>query len=164
MDKTNQAIEAAKQELAVLQAEIDTLRARKSIIECIRETISQEQPVSVLKRKVRRRIKGSTEPPQAEVTILEQDYERLTQQAHSATWVELKISELKRIGDSLWHQLNQRETLTAAIARAEEAEYQCRRLEQQLSQARADHTQAAYDLEDGADREIDYPDWDDREH
>ena len=164
MNETSQAIEAAKQELAMLQADIDTLKAKKSIIECIRETISQEQPVSVLRRKVRRRIKGSTEPPQAEVTILEQDYERLTQQAHSATWVELKISELKRIGDSLWHQLNQRETLTAAITRAEEAEYQCRRLEQQLSQARADHTQAAYDLEDGADREIDYPDWDDREH
>ena len=35
------------------------------------------------------------------------------------------------------------EALKAAIARAEEAEYQRRRLEQQLSQARADHTQEA---------------------
>lgn len=164
MDETNQAIEAAKQELAMLQADIDTLRARKSIIECIRETFAQEQPVSVLKRKSRRRIIGSTEPPQVEVTILEQDFEQLTQQAHSAAWVELKISELKRIGDNLWHQLNLRETLKAAIERAEEAEFQCRRLEQLLSQARADRTQEAYDLEDGADREIDYPDWDDREH
>ena len=164
MNETSQAIEAAKQELAMLQADIDTLKAKKSIIECIRETISQEQTVSVLKRKVRRRIIGSTEPPQAEVTILEQDYERLIQQAHSAAWIEQKISELKRIGDNLWHQLNLRETLKAAIERAEEAEFQCCRLEQQLSQARADRTQETYDLEDGADREIDYPDWDDREH
>ena len=51
MDEINQAIEAARQELAMLQAEIDTLRARKSVIECIRETFAQEQPVSVLKRK-----------------------------------------------------------------------------------------------------------------
>ena len=160
MDELNQAIEAARQELAMLQAEIDTLRARKSIIECIRETFAQARPVSVLKRKVRRRPLGSTEPPQAEVTILEQDYEQLTQQARSVAWIEQKISELQRIGDRLWHQLNQKEMLKAAIQRAETAEIQCRRLEQQLSQAR---TQPDYDLDDGTEREIDYPDWDDRE-
>ena len=155
MDEINQAIEAARQELAMLQAEIDTLRARKSIIECIRETFSQARPVSVLKRKRRRKV--------VEVTILEQDYEQLTQQAHSAAWIEQKISELQRIGDRLWHQLNQKEMLKAAIQRAEEAEIRCRSLEQQLSQARAERIQA-YDLDDGAEREIDYPDWDDREH
>lgn len=154
MDEINQAIEAARQEIAMLQAEIDTLRARKSIIECIRETFSQAQPVRVLKRKVRRKV--------VEVTILEQDYEQLTQQAHSAAWIEQKISELQRIGDRLWHQLNQKEMLKAAIKRAEEAEISCRRLEQQLSQARAERTQA-YDLDDGTEREIDYPDWDDRQ-
>lgn len=160
MDELQQAIEAAKQELAMLQAEIDTLRARRSIIECIRETFAQARPVSVLKRKVRRRPLGSTEPPQAEVTILEQDFEQLTQQARSAAWIEQKISELQRIGDHLWHQLNQKEMLKAAIQRAEEAEIRCRSLEQQLSYAR---TQADYDLDDGTDREIDPLAWDDRE-
>lgn len=161
MNETSHAMEAAKQELAMLQADIDTLKAKKSIIECIRETISQEQPVSVLNRKVRRRIIGSTEPPQAEVTILEQDYEQLIQQARSVAWIEQKISELQRIGDRLWHQLNQKEMLKAAIQRAEAAEIQCRRLEQQLSQTR---TQVSYDLDEGADREIDPLAWDDREH
>jgi hypothetical protein len=160
MDEINQAIEAAKQELAMLQAEIDTLKVRRSIIECIRETFAQARPVSVLKRKVRRRPLGSTELPQAEVTILEQDYEQLIQQARSVTWIEQKISELQRIGDRLWHQMNQKEMLKAAIQRAEAAEIQCRRLEQQLSQAR---TQAEYDLDDGADREIDPLTWEDRE-
>ena len=160
MDEINQAIEAAKQELAMLQAEIDTLKVRRSIIECIRETFAQARPVSVLKRKVRRRPLGSTELPQAEVTILEQDYEQLIQQARSVTWIEQKISELQRIGDRLWHQLNQKEMLKAAIQRAEAAEIQCRRLEQQLTQAR---TQAEYDLDDGADRELDPLTWDDRE-
>ena len=160
MDEINQAIEAAKQELAMLQAEIDTLKVRRSIIECIRETFAQARPVSVLKRKVRRRPLGSTELPQAEVTILEQDYEQLIQQARSVTWIEQKISELQRIGDRLWHQLNQKEMLKAAIQRAEAAEIQCRRLEQQLSQARV---QAEYDLDDGADRELDPLTWDDRE-
>jgi hypothetical protein len=160
MDEINQAIEAAKQELAMLQAEIDTLKVRRSIIECIRETFAQARPVSVLKRKVRRRLLGSTEPPQVEVTLLEQDYEQLTQQARSVAWIEQKISELQRIGDRLWHQLNQKEMLGAAIQRAEAAEIQCRRLEQQLSQARA---QADYDLDDGADRELDPFTWDDRE-
>ena len=161
MDEINQAIEAAKQELAMLQAEIDTLKVRQSIIECIRETFAQAHPVSVLKRKVRRRPLGSTELPQAEVTILEQDYEQLIQQARSVTWIEQKISELQRIGDRLWHQLNQKEMLKAAIQRAEAAEIQCRRLEQQLSQAR---TQVSYDLDEGADREIDPLTWDDRQH
>ena len=153
-------IEAARAELAMLQAEIETLRARKSMIECIRETFSQARPVLILKRKVRRRPLGSKEPPQVEVTILEQDYEQLTQQARSAAWVEQKISELQRIGDRLWHQLNQKEMLKEAIRRAEEAEIRCRRLEQQLSQAR---NQVSYDLDDGADREIDPLTWDDRE-
>ena len=159
-EATPQAIEAAKQELAMLQAEIDTLKARRSIIECIRETFSQARPVSVRRRKVRRRALGSKEPPQVEITILEQDYEQLIQQAHSAAWVEQKISELQRIGDRLWHQLNQKEMLKAAIQRAEEAEIRYRRLEQQLTQAR---NQVSYDLDDGADREIDPFTWDDRE-
>ena len=153
-------IEAARAELAMLQAEIDTLRARKSMIECIRETFAQARPVSVLKRKVRRRLLGSTEPPHAEITILEQDYEQLIQQARSVAWIEQKISELQRIGDRLWHQLNQKEMLKAAIKRADEAEICYRRLEQQLSQAR---TQPEYDLDDGTDREIDPYAWDDRE-
>ena len=160
MDEMESKIDAARQELAMIQAEIETLKARRSIIECIRETFAQAQPVSVLKRKTRRRALGSKEPHQVEITILEEDYEQLIQQAHSVAWIEQKISELQRIGDRLWHQLNQKEMLKAAIQRAEEAEIRYRRLEQQLSQAR---TQADYDLDDGADREIDYPDWDDRE-
>ena len=161
MDELQSKIDAARQELAMIQAEIETLKARRSIIECIRKTFAQAQPVSVLKRKTRRRALGSKEPPQVEVTILEQDYEQLTQQARSAAWVEQKISELQRIGDRLWHQLNQKEKLKAAICRAEQAEIQCRRLEQQLSQA--NRTQVNYDMDNGADREIDPFTWDDRE-
>lgn len=163
MDELENNIDAARRELSMLQAEIETLRARKSIVECIRETFSQARPMSVLKRKVRRRPLGSTEPPQAEVTILEQDYEQLTQQARSVAWIEQKISELQRIGDRLWHQLNQKEMLKAAIQRAEEAEIRCCRLEQRLSQAIAARTEPDYDLDDGADREIDPFTWDDRE-
>ena len=155
MDELENIMAAARQELAMLQAEIETLKARKSIIECIRETFAQAHPVSVLKRKDRRKV--------VEVTILEQDYEQLTQQAHSAAWIEQKISELQRIGDRLWHQLNQREMLKAAIHRAEEAEIRCRRLEQQLSQAMAARTEPDYDLDDGAGREIDPYTWEDRE-
>ena len=161
MDEFENIINSSKQELALLQAEIETLKARKSIIECIRETFAKARPVSVLKRKVRRRPLGSKEPPQVEVTILEHDYEQLIQQARSVAWIEQKISELQRIGDRLWHQLNQKEMLKAAIQRAEAAEIQCRRLEQQLTQAR---TQVSYDLDEGADREIDPLTWDDREH
>ena len=160
MNETEKHIEAARQELAMLQAEIETLRARKSIIECIRETFAQARPVSVLKRKAHRRSIGSTELPQVEVTILERDYEQLTQQARSAAWIELKIAQLQRIGDRLWHQLNQKEMLKEAIQRAEEAEIRCRSLEQQLYQAMI---QADYDQGDGTDREIDPFTWDDRE-
>ena len=66
----NQKIEAARMELDMVQAELDTLRARRSIAECIRETFSQTQPVQIIKRKVRRRPFGSKEEPQVEVTIL----------------------------------------------------------------------------------------------
>ena len=154
MDEINQAIEAAKQELAMLQAEIDTLRARKSVIECIRETFVQEQPVSVLKRRVQHKT--------AEVTILETDFERLSEQAKSAAWVEMKLSELKRLGDTLWHKLNQKEALKAAIQRAEEAELRYRRLEYEMEQLRNQPSQTI-DIEDDGDREIDYLEMDDRE-
>ena len=159
MDEINQAVEAARQELAMLQAEIDTLRARKSVIECIRETFAQEQPVSVLKRKVRRN--------SVEITITETDFQKLKERARSAAWVEMKLSELKRLGDTLWHKLNQKVALKAAIQRAEEAELRCRCLEYEMEQLRNQPPQV-YDLEDDGDREIDYlelddPELDDRE-
>ena len=155
MNEINQAIEAAKQELAVLQAEIDTLRARKSIVECIRETFAQEQPVSVLKRKVRRN--------SVEITITEAEFQKLKERARSTAWVEMKLSELKRLGDTLWYKLNQKVALKAAIQRAEDAEYRCRCLESEIGQLVAKPVQE-YDLDEDGDREIDYIDWDDREH
>ena len=160
MGEIENIIDVSKQELSILQAEIETLKARKSVVECIRETFAQARPVLVLRRKVRHPPLGSKELPQVEITILEQDYEQLVQQARSVAWIEQKIAELQRLGDRLWHQLNQKEMLKAAIQRAEEAEIRYRRLEQQLSQAR---NQASYDLDDGADREIDPFTWDDRE-
>ena len=152
MDEINQAIEAAKAELAMLQAEIATLKAKKSIVECIREAFAQAQPVSVLKRKVRR--------SSVEITITEADFERLKEQSRSVTWIERKLTELQQLGDRLWYKLNQAEALKAAIRRAEDAELRCRQLEYEMEQLRNQPPQV-YDLEDDGDREIDYLDLDD---
>ena len=158
----NEKIEAARQELAMVQAELDTLKARKSIAECLRETFSQAQPVQVLKRKVCRRHLGSKEEPQVEITILETDFQRLKEQAQSADWIERKLSELKHLGSRLWHQMNQKAILQDAIHRAESAEICCRSLQKQIEQLTAQLAQE-YDQDDGADREIDYPQFNDRE-
>ena len=72
-----QIVEELKQEISLLQAEIETLKAKKSIAECIRESFAQERPVRVLKRKVRHRAIGSKNPPQVEITILESDYKEI---------------------------------------------------------------------------------------
>ena len=96
-----QTIEELKQEISLLQAEIETLKARKSIAECIRESFAQERPVRVLKRKVRHKTIGSKKPPQVEITILETDYEQFMERAKSTAWVERKLSELKSLGDRL---------------------------------------------------------------
>ena len=157
---TPQAIEAAKQELAMLQAEIETLKARQSIAACIRETFDQAKPVQVIKRKARRKGIGSKEPPQVEVTILETDYEQLTRQAQSAAWVEKKLSELKHLGDRLWYQMNQSAILQEAIRRAKEAEMCCRAMQRELEQLKAPPVQT-YEQDSGAEREIDYPRFDD---
>lgn len=157
-ENLTQAINEARQELAMLQAEIDTLKARKSIVECIREAFAQGQPVSVLKRKVRR--KG------VEITITEADFQRLTQQAKSADWIERKLAELQSLGDRLWRKLNEKEALKAALRRAEDAEYRCRCLENEIDQLLTPPAQD-YELDDGGDREIDpiqINEWDDREH
>ena len=146
----------------MVQAELDTLRARKSIAECIRETFSQAQPVQVLKRKVRRRPFGSKEEPQVEITILETDCQRLKEQAQSTDWIKKKLSELKHLGDSLWQQMNQKAILQDAIRRADSAEICCRSLQNQIEQLTAQLAQE-YDQDDGADREIDYLQYDDRE-
>ena len=104
--QTTQTVEELKQEISLLQAEIETLKAKKSIAECIRESFAQERPVRVLKRKVRHKTIGSKNPPQVEITILESDYEQLMEQAKSTAWVERKLSELKSLGDRLWHKMN----------------------------------------------------------
>ena len=158
----NEKIEAARQELAMVQAELDTLRAKRSIAECIRETFSQVQPVQIIKRKVRRRPFGSKEEPQVEITILETDFQRLTEQVQSTDWIKKKLSELKHLGDSLWHQMNQKAILQDAIHRAESAEICCRSLQKQIEQMKAQIARE-YDQDDGADREIDYLQYDDRE-
>ena len=158
----NKKIEAARQELAMVQAELDTLKARKSIAECIRETFSQTQPVQVIKRKVRRRPFGSKDEPQVEITILETDFQRLKEQVQSTDWIERKLSELKHLGNRLWHQMNQKAILQDAIHRAESAEICCRSLQKKIEQLKAQIAQE-YDQDDGADREIDYPQFNDRE-
>ena len=157
MDEINQAIEAAKQELAILEAQIATLKARKSIIECIRKDYSREPLTGVLKRKVRR--KG------VEITITEADYQRLTVHARSADWLEQKIAELKSLGDRLWHRLDQAKALKEPIRRYEDAEYRCRCLENEIGQLLTPPVQE-YELDEDGDREIDPTqaiEWDDRE-
>lgn len=151
-------VEAAKQELAILQAEIETLRAKKSIAESIRDAYATELPIKMLKRKVRKPLGRSAESI-AEVTLLESDYLRLMEMAQASAWIEQKLKELKHLGDKLWYRLNQSTILQDAIHRAETAEIRCRSLEQQLSQVIV----ADYDLDDGADRELTEQAYDDRE-
>ena len=163
-----QTIEELKQEISALQAEIETLKAKKSIAECIRESFAQERPVRVLKRKVRHKTIGSKNPPQVEITILESDYEQLLEQAKSTAWVERKLSELKSLGDRLWHNMNHSAVLQDAIRRAESAEITCRALRQEVEQLKSQPVQEyeAYEevyIDDDESREIDYPSFDDRE-
>ena len=163
-----QTIEELKQEISLLQAEIETLKAKKSIAECIRESFAQERPVRVLKRKVRHKTIGSKNPPQVEITILESDYEQLLEQAKSTAWVERKLSELKSLGDRLWHNMNHSTVLQDAIRRAESAELSCRALRQEVEQLKSQPVQEyeAYEevyIDDDESREIDYPSFDDRE-
>ena len=163
-----QTIEELKQEISSLQAEIETLKAKKSIAECIRESFAQERPVRVLKRKVRHKTIGSKNPPQVEITILESDYEQLIEQAKSTAWVERKLSELRNLGDRLWHKMNHSTVLQDAIRRAESAEISCRALRQEVEQLKSQPVQEyeAYEevyIDDDESREIDYPSFDDRE-
>ena len=163
-----QIVEELKQEISLLQAEIETLKAKKSIAECIRESFSQERPVRVLKRKVRHRAIGSKNPPQVEITILESDYEQLIEQAKSTAWVERKLSELRNLGDRLWHKMNHSTVLQDAIRRAESAEISCRALRQEVEQLKSQPVQEyeVYEevyIDDDEGREIAYPSFDDRE-
>ena len=163
-----QTIEELKQEISLLQAEIETLKAKKSIAECIRESFSLERPVRVLKRKVRHRAIGSKNPPQVEITIQETDYEQLMEQAKSTAWVERKLSELQSLGDRLWHKMNHSAVLQDAIRRAENAEISCRALRQEVEQLKSQPVQEyeVYEevyIDDDEGREIDYPSFDDRE-
>ena len=164
MDEINTQIEAARQELAALQAEIETLRAKKSIAECVREAYSVGMPIRVLKRKVKKPL-GRNAESVVEVTLLESDYQRLTEMARSSSWVERKLTELQHLGEKLWHKLNQSAILRDAIQRAEEAEIRCRSLEQQLAQVMAaqDRPHDDFDMEDDIERELSELDFNDRE-
>ena len=103
-----------------------------------------------------------------EITILETDYEQLMERAKSTAWVERKLSELKSLGDRLWHKMNHSTVLRDAIRRAERAESTCRALRQEVEQLKTPPVQECdvyYDvsMDDDEGREIDYPSFDDRE-
>ena len=103
-----------------------------------------------------------------EITILESDYEQLIEQAKSTAWVERKLSELRSLGDRLWHKMNHSTVLQDAIRRAESAEISCRALRQEVEQLKSQPVQEyeVYEevyIDDDEGREIDYPSFDDRE-
>ena len=82
--------------------------------------------------------------------------------------VERKLSELKSLGDRLWHKMNHSAVLQDAIRRAESAEIACRALRQEVEQLKTPPVQeydVCYDvsMDDDEGREIDYPSFDDRE-
>ncbi len=153
-DDFSQEIDAARQELAMLQAEIETLRARKSIVECVREAYSKDIQTKVLKRKVNKDC--------VVIEIAESDFLRLKEQAKSAAWVEQKLTDLNRLGSILLRKLNHQELVKAAIQRRKDAEFRCRVLERELDRLKAEPTQNYY-MDDESDREIECLEYDDRE-
>ena len=81
---------------------------------------------------------------------------------------ERKLSELKSLGDRLWHKMNHSTVLQDAIRRAELAEISCRMLREEVERLKSLPVQEyeVYDevyVDDDGDREMDYPSYDDRE-
>lgn len=167
-DNIKAEIETARQELASIQAEIETLRTKKTVIDCIREAYSKEIDIKILKRKSVKPI-GSKNPPVSEITILESDFQMLMAQAQSAAWIERKIKELKYRGEQIWLMLQEKEVIKCIIQRTEAAEQRCRALEAELEQLQrllcyqTPQPPQYCDTDDGADREIDYLGYDDFE-
>lgn len=100
----------AEQQLIELRAEIETLKAQKSLVECVREAYSKEikQPKVIERRTRYKKINGKKEA-YTEVIISEVEFIELCKLATDRAFIEVKIAELKRLGDKLWHAVNQSE-------------------------------------------------------
>ncbi len=169
-NNTTSTPEELRSEIALLQAEIETLKARKSLVECVREAFSKEIPTNNYRRQYRKRL-GRNAALLLEIVLPEADYNQLVQQAQCAAWIEQRLAELKRIGNEYWQKLNALAIVKTLLERAERAEAECERLREQLGKMKAAQEQQAkqeaqdyYDQEDGSDLEIDGPEWDDREY
>ncbi len=105
----NEILEA-EQKLTELKAEIETLKAKKSLVECVREAYSKEikQP-KVIERRIRHKKVDGRKQAFTEVVISEVEFMELCNLASNRAFIEDKITELKRLGDKLWYALNQSE-------------------------------------------------------
>jgi hypothetical protein len=149
MEQDNQELIFDLQAEAVkLRAEIETLKAQKSLVECVREAYSKDiiKP-KVLQRRVRYKKVDGKKEAFTEVTITEAELNYLISMATNRAFVEEKITELKKLGDQLWHKLNQTELYKTALeleTRNKILQANYKSLEKQLYEMREQELQEPY--------------------
>lgn len=111
----NQDICELNAEMESLKAEIETLKMKKSLVECVRESYSKDLTLKILQRRTRYKKVNGVKEPFCEVTVSEAELNSLLEIATGRASIDEKISELKKLGDRLWHELSQTELYKRSV-------------------------------------------------
>ena len=133
-----QSIAKTEQEYKELQDSFETLKAQKSLSQAVMEAYTDEDlQIEVQHTPAKKNPITKQETP-AQVTMTEAHYLVLKERAAAVDWVKIAMVELKRMGDKLTRELNQRRRVAELQERATSAEIAARAAEVNLANARAE--------------------------
>lgn len=133
-----QDIAKKEQEYAELEDKFETLKAQKSLSQAVMEAYTEEELEIEVQRTPAKKNPITKQETPAQVTIAEADYLVLKERAVAADWLKKALVELRRTGEKLTRELNQRRRVAELQERTTSAEIAARAAEVNLANARAE--------------------------
>ena len=133
-----QDIAKKEQEYAELEDKFETLKAQKSLSQAVMEAYTEEELEIEVQRTPAKKNPITKQETPAQVTIAEADYLVLKERAVAADWLKKALVELRRTGEKLTRELNQRRRVAELQERAASAEIAARAAEVNLANARGE--------------------------
>ena len=133
-----QDIAKKEQEYAELEDKFETLKAQKSLSQAVMEAYTEEELEIEVQRTPAKKNPITKQETPAQVTIAEADYLVLKERAVAADWLKKALLELRRTGEKLTRELNQRRRVAELQERAASAEIAARAAEVNLANARGE--------------------------
>lgn len=141
--------EKTEKELEQIKIEYETIRAQKSLSECVRMAYNEsDHEIEVLERQEEKKLLNGKIKPST-VTIQESDFKELKMRAMASDLMRQAFERLKLLGDKLMREVNQKRRIQEAEQKRQEAERLYKSCEMELnrkSQAMQNVVEAFYEV------------------